>query len=129
MALFASDEWVEALKEEANADEEMARAAKGFDATIQFMIKDTDERGDLPFWTYIKDGTFLEVRSGEKECDYTITGEYPVWKDIVGGKQDLLQAIMTKKLVFEGNMQTIMKYIKAVNLLMEAVQRVPTEFN
>lgn len=129
MVLFASDEWVEALKEEANADVEIARAAKGFNATIQFMVKNTSERGDLSFWTYTKDGTFLEVRSGEKECDYAITGDYLVWKDIVEGKQDPLQAIMIKKLVFEGNMQTIMKYIKAINLLMEAVQRVPTEFD
>ena len=129
MALFASDEWVDALKHETNADAEMARAAKGFDATIQFIINNADERGNLLFWTYIKDGTFLEIQSGEKECDYTITGEYPVWKDIVEGKQDPLQAIMTKKLVFEGNMQTIMKYIKAVNMLMEAIQRVPTEFD
>ena len=129
MVLFASDEWVEALKEEANANAEIARAAKGFDATIQFTVMNTGERGNLPFWTYMKDGTFLEVRSGEKECDYTITGEYAVWKDIVEGKQDPLQAIMIKKLVFEGNMQTIMKYIKAINLLLEAMQLVPTEFD
>ena len=44
------------------------------------------------------------------------------------GKQDPLQAIMVKKLVFEGNMQTIMKYIKAVNLMMESVKNVPTDF-
>jgi putative sterol carrier protein len=128
MALFASDKWVEALQEEANADEEMARAAKGFDATIQFMIENAGDRGDLPFWTHMKDGQFLEVRSGKKECDYTITGEYPVWKEIVEGKRDPLQAIMARRLLFEGNMQAIMKYIKAVSLLMEAVQRVPTEF-
>jgi hypothetical protein len=36
---------------------------------------------------------------------------------------------MIKKLTFEGNMQTIMKYIKAVNLLMANVQRVPTDFD
>lgn len=129
MALFASDDWVEALKEEVNSNQEISQAAKGFDATIQFIIKNIDERGDLPFWAQIMDGTFLEVRSGKKECDYTITGDYPVWKDIVEGKQDPLQAIMIKKLVFEGNMQTIMKYVKAISLLMESVQRIPTEFD
>jgi len=129
MALFASDKWVEALQEEANADEEMARAAKGFDATIQFLIENAGDRGNLPFWIHMEDGQFLEVRSGKKECDYTITGEYPVWKEILEGKRDPLQAIMARKLLFEGNMQAIMKYIKAVSLLMEAVQRVPTEFD
>lgn len=128
MALFASDEWAEMLKKEVNSDKEMAKAGKGFDATIQFMIKNAGKRGDLPFWTHLKDGRVLEINSGEAECDYIVSGEYPVWQEIVEGKQDPLQAIMVKKLVFEGNMQTIMKYIKAVNLLMEAVKRVPTKF-
>lgn len=130
MALFASDEWAEALKTEVNANKEMPKAGKGFDATIQFIILNAGKRGDLPFWTHMKDGLVLEVHPNEqKKCDYTVSGDYAVWREIVEGDQDPLQAIMVKKLVFEGNMQTIMKYIKAVNLLMESVKRVPTKFD
>ena len=129
MALFASDDWAELFKSAANADKEMAKAGKGFDATIQFIIQKAGKRGDLPFWIHMKDGKILELHPGEeKKCDYTISGDYAIWREIVEGRQDPLQAIMVKKLVFEGNMQIIMKYIKAVNLLMEAVKKVPTEF-
>ena len=129
MALFASEEWADSLMSSVNADKEMPKAGKGFDATIQFLIEGAGKRGDLPFWTHMKDGKVLEVHANEqKECDYTVAGDYAVWKDIVEGRQDPLQAIMIKKLTFQGNMQTIMKYIKAVNLLMANVQRVPTEF-
>jgi putative sterol carrier protein len=106
MSLFASEEWADELKAQVNVDKEMPKAGKGFDATIQFIIEGAGDRGD-----------------------YTVCGDYSVWKDIVEGRQDPLQAIMIKKLTFEGNMQTIMKYIKAVNLLMENVKHVPTEFS
>jgi putative sterol carrier protein len=128
MALFASEEWAQALSDEMNADKEMAKAGKGFDATIQFIIKGAGDRGDIPFWTHLKDGKVLELGTGDKKCEYVIAGDYAVWKDIVEGNQDPLQAIMVKKLTFEGNMQTIMKYIKAVNQMMEDVKKVPTEF-
>jgi len=130
MSLFASEEWADELKAQVNVDKEMPKAGKGFDATIQFIIEGAGDRGDLPFWTRMKDGKVLEVHANEKKkCDYTVCGDYSVWKDIVEGRQDPLQAIMIKKLTFEGNMQTIMKYIKAVNLLMENVKHVPTEFS
>lgn len=129
MALFASEEWAEALKDTVNADKEMPKAGKGFNATIQFIIEGAGKRGDLPFWTHMKDGRVLEVHANEtRKCDYTISGDYAVWKDIVEGRQEPLQAIMVKQLTFEGNMQTIMKYIKAVNLLMENVKKVPTDW-
>ena len=129
MALFASEEWAKKLKDEVNADKEMPKAAKGFDALIQFKIEGAGKRGNIPFWTHMKNGKVIEVASGnKKDCDYTVSGDYGVWQEIVKGGLDPMQAIMVKKLTFEGNMQTIMKYIKAVNLMMESVKRVPSEF-
>ena len=49
MALFPSDEWAKAMHKEINANKEMAKAGKGFDATIQSMIKGAGKRGDIPF--------------------------------------------------------------------------------
>ena len=71
----------------------------------------------------------MEAVSGKKKkSDYTISGDYSVWKDIVEGEQDPIQAIMVKDLILEGNLQIILKYIKAVDLLMELVQRIPSKF-
>lgn len=130
MALFGSEEWVRTLTAIVNADKELPRAGKGFDAPIQFIVKDAGKRGEVAFWSYMKDGKILDAAAGDvnKKAEYVITGDYAVWQDIVAGRQDPIQAIMVKKLVFEGNIQTVMKYIKAVNLIMESVKRVPTEF-
>jgi len=128
MALFASEDWAELLAQEINSDKEMKKAGKGFDATIQFSIQNAGDRGNLPFWTHMKDGEILGVNVGESKCDFNIAGDYSVWQEIVEGKLDPIQAIMVKKLTFEGNMQTIMRYIKAVNQMMVDVKNVPTEF-
>lgn len=129
MALFGNEEWVKALTAVVNADKELPRAGKGFDAAIQFVVKDAGERGEVAFWAHMKDGRILEAACGVGESsEYMLTGGYAVWQDIVAGRQDPIQAIMVKKLVFEGNIQTVMKYIKAVNLIMESVKRVPTEW-
>ncbi|MBU1670659.1 MAG: SCP2 sterol-binding domain-containing protein [Actinobacteria bacterium] len=128
MAQFGSQEWVELLKTTVNKDKELPRAGKGFDATIHFVATGA-KGGDIHFWTHMKDGAVLEAVSGEdRKCDFTLTGDYALWKEVVAGKQDPLQAIMTKKLLFEGNMQTVMKYIKAVNLVMESVKKVSTSW-
>ena len=128
MALFGSQDWVDLLKAEVNGNKDMIKAGKGFDATIQF-VATGGRKGELAFWTHMKDGAVLEAVAGEKKkCEYTVTGDYSIWREIIEGKQDPLQAIMVKKLVFEGNMQTVMKYIKAVNLVMECVKSVKTEF-
>ena len=128
MSLFASEDWAALLEQEINSDKEMKKAGKGFDATIQFIIQNAGDRGDLPFWTHMKDGVVLGVNTGESKCDFNIAGDYSVWKEIVGGNLDPIQAIMVKKLTFEGNMQYIMRYIKAVNQMMVDVKNVPTEF-
>ena len=130
MALFGSDEWVDALKVEVGRDKELPRAGKGFDATIQFKVTGAGKRGEVDFWAHMKDGKILESAAGDvgKKAEYVITGDYSIWQDIVAGRLDPIQAIMVKKLVFEGNIQTVMKYIKAVTLIMESVKRIPTDW-
>lgn len=129
MAQFGSQEWVDALKAKVNTNKELPKAGKGFDASIQFIVTRPGKKSDLKFWTHMKDGKVIEAVAGdEKKCEFTLTGDYDVWKDIVTGKQDPINAIMLKKLTFQGDMQTVMRYIKAVNLVMESVKKTPAQF-
>jgi len=129
MAKFASQEWVDLLKEDVNKNKELPKAGKGFDADIHFVVTGAGKKGDLHFWTHMKDGRVLEAVAGEdRKCAYTLTGDLDTWKELVGGGLDPINAIMIKRLTFEGDMQTVMRYIKAVNLVMESVKQVPAEF-
>ncbi|MBN1289224.1 MAG: SCP2 sterol-binding domain-containing protein [Actinobacteria bacterium] len=129
MALFVSDNWAFALKTEINNDREIPSAGKGFNAVIQFVVNNAGPRGDLPFWMEVKNGRVTSLAPGEKDkYDFSVTGGYGVWKDISLGNMDALQALMAKKLSFEGNKTTATKYVKALSLMMDALTRVSTEF-
>jgi len=129
MAVFGSDEWVKDLSAEVNSNLELPGAGKGFNASIQFIVENAPGGKRLSFWAHMKDGRVTESSTGEKEsAEYRLTGDYDVWKSIIEGKEDPIQAIMVKKLVFRGNLQVVMKYIKAVNIIMECVKKIPTEF-
>ncbi|MBM3956873.1 MAG: hypothetical protein FJ313_02330, partial [Gemmatimonadetes bacterium] len=77
MALFGSEEWVKALTAVVNADKELPRAGKGFDAAIQFVVKDDGGRGEVAFWAHMKDGRILEATAGEvnDKAEYLLTGD------------------------------------------------------
>ncbi len=129
MALFGSEEWVKDLVAEVNSNPELPAAGKGFNASIQFVVKNAPGGKMFGFWAHMKDGRVTEASTGEKgDPEYRLCGDYEVWRSIIEGNEDPIQAIMMKKLVFEGNLQVVMKYIKAVNLIMECVKKVPTEF-
>lgn len=129
MALFGSEQWVRDLTAEVNSNRELPSAGKGFNASIQFVVENAPGGKRFGFWAHMKDGRVTEASTGEKESpEYRLSGDYEVWKSIIEGEEDPIQAIMVKKLVFEGNLQVVMKYIKAVNMIMECVKKVPTEF-
>ena len=127
--LLASSEWVESFKQKVNSNKEMTMVAKGLDATIRFVIQEAGDRGDISVWTHLKDGIVLEAQAGdERESDFSVAGDYSVWRDIIEGREDPIEAVMSQRLSFEGDRQVIMKYLKAVDLIMESIKAVPTEF-
>ena len=65
----------------------------------------------------------------KKDADMKIEGPYEVWKEVVSGNKDPIKAIMNKEFVFEGDLKKVMKYMKAVKLLMDNVQKVPTDWH
>lgn len=129
MARFATESWASALQNEINNDIEIPGASKGFNAVIQFIAHDPGSSGDLPFWMEIKNGKVIFLTPGEKDqCSFSVAGGISVWKDISLGNTDALQALMAKKLSFEGDKATATKYVKALSLMMDAVSRISTEF-
>lgn len=129
MARFATDNWASALQTEINNDSEIPGASKGFNAIIQFVALNLESSGDLPFWMEVKNGKVVCLTPGEKDdYSFSVAGDYRVWKEISQGNTDALQALMTKKLSFEGDKTTATKYVKALSLMMDAISRVSTEF-
>jgi len=130
MVLFGSEEWLKDVENVLEKNESFERAARGLTATFHFVIQITSSKERISFWLRIEDGKIACVEyGGIEDADYKIMGDISIWKDIFSGKIDPIEAIMQKKLILEGNIQAIMKHVRALSLLMEAFLSVPAEFS
>lgn len=133
---FPSQEWVQALKEAINNNEAYRSAAKTWEGDFYFVIE-PDEATTLtsPVTLYMdlwhgecRDAYVVEDPSSHKAPEFIITAPYSVWKQVITGKMDPIQALMTRKLKLKGNLMKIMRAVKAANELVRSTTMVPTEF-
>ncbi len=130
---FFSQEWAQDAIDNVNADKVFFKASQGFDSSFLFTVYADPARGvkkNLYVYNELKKGKAGGVEAGvEKKADMSIAGSYDVWKEVVEGNKDPIKAIMNKELVFEGDLKKVMKYMKAVKLLIDNVMKVPTEWH
>ena len=123
-----SDEWVKAAINSLKEDADYQKKAK-FDSTLQFVVTDVPgESQEKVFGAkapQIDEVWIGQVREG---CDYTIRVNYPVLKDLLAGNLSATMALMQKKIKIEGNMSKVMKYVGAVNRMIDLMKTVPTEW-
>lgn len=124
-----SDEWVKAAISSLKEDADYQKKAKGFDSTLQFVVTDVPgESQEKVFGAkapQIDEVWIGQVREG---CDYTIRVSYPVLKELLTGNLSPTMALMQKKIKIEGNMSKVMKYVGAVNRMIDLMKTVPTEW-
>ncbi len=124
-----SDEWVKAAIESLKNDADYQKKAKGFDSTLQFVVTDVPgEASEKVFGA--KAPQIDEVWIGQRRegCDYTINVTYPILKDLLAGNLSATMALMQKKIKIEGNMSKVMKYVGAVNRMIDLMKTVPSEW-
>jgi putative sterol carrier protein len=130
---FFSQEWAQDAIDNVNADKVFFKASQGFDSSFLFTVYADPARGvkqNLYVYNELMKGKAGGVEAGvEKKADMSIAGSYDVWKEVVEGNKDPIKAIMNKELVFEGDLKKVMKYMKAVKLLIDNVMKVPTEWH
>jgi len=134
MAIFPSEEWLMALVDTLNGSAEYEKAASTWEGDIVFAVLAEEDMLDKDMYLYanpyhgkLSDPKVLDALEGE-DITFVIKGAYPVWKEIVQGKTDSMQAIMRGKLKVKGNMQALLKQTAASTALMKELANVPTEF-
>jgi len=128
MVRFLGLDYWKKVKEIANGDEEFEIKARAFVASFTFNVT---EGSDVPA-IYVKfdNGKVAEVRElaeGEK-TDFTLEGPYDIWTQVNKGEIEGANAIMTRQLMFKGNMSEIIRYSKAFLRLFQVMQQVPVEY-
>ncbi len=135
-ALYPSDEWIKALQGICNADPEFRELGAHFTGNFIFQIEAEPGVLEKPVCLFCRpDGGELkeamEIASPEErpDADYIITGSYPVWKNVVQGRQEPLRALMTRKLkLIKGKQLKLLKEVKLALKIINACTLVDAEY-
>jgi putative sterol carrier protein len=135
VALFPSDEWMTIYRERINASSEYREAAATWEGAVAFVFEaepDHDVPRDL--WALLdlwhgecRDARMLEPAEGER-APYVIRAPYSRWKEVLRGDLDPVKGMMQGKLKVQGDLATIVRYVRAANELVHLTMQVPTLF-
>jgi putative sterol carrier protein len=128
--LTFSKEWIDALAEKLKVDEEYQKAAEGFDAIFQFIVEPEPDRGiterrEVGVKLPECDETWEGIRD---DANYTMSGKYGVYVDVLKGNMGATKAIAMRKLKVKGNLANLLKFKRAIDRYVEVLGEVPSEF-
>ena len=116
--LFASQEWLDALKKALETSQAYKEAAKNWEGDIYFIVEPDasyEQRSImyLDLWHgECREATVI-TDENEKSPKYRILGPFTNWKQILNKKVDPVQSMMTGKIKVKGDMTQIMKMPRA----------------
>ncbi|HOU24158.1 MAG TPA: SCP2 sterol-binding domain-containing protein [Anaerolineae bacterium] len=133
MFKFASDEWVQALKQAINSSPAYAEAAKTWEGDFYFIVEPSGPVAqELVMYMDLWHGECREAQTypdrSAKQPAFVISAPLPVWRKVIDKKLDPIQGMMTRQIKLQGDMVKIMKAVKAAKELVECTTRVPTQF-
>jgi hypothetical protein len=135
--LFSSEDWVAAVVAAVNLHPDLPRAMAGLGADLAAVI----ERDPGPFprgaavWGRQEHGRISEWRVLEDEDDvlelapaYVVRAPYRLWKEILLGRADPVQAALSGRVKVKGDLEGLVRRATYRYILDEALRSVPTEF-
>lgn len=135
MAVFPSDEWLRIYRERINDSPEYRDAAADWEGDIAFVFEAEPNKGvpeELWAWMDLWHGRCRDAHmvtpDGEVKAPYVIRAPYTRWKDVLRGDLDPVKGMMQGKLKLQGDLPTIIRYVRAANELVHLTMSVPTEF-
>jgi putative sterol carrier protein len=118
-AVFPSMDWLNELDAKLNNDERYAGIAKNWEGDMIIQIEpDGNLKEQRVFYLDLWHGKCRGVAElkdvSEKKAAFVLKATYENIKRIVTGKLDPMQAMMTRKLVVQGNMAVMMRSVPTV---------------
>ncbi len=135
MALFPTDPWFQELIERINGSAGYREAAETWEGDVAFVVEaEPDNNMPETVWGYLdlwhgvcRGGGVVDAGRGA-EARYVIRAPYSRWKEVVRGELDPGKAMMQGKLKVQGDLPTIVRYVRAANELVNLTGEVDTEF-
>ena len=120
-----------------NADPDSVAAGRGWIGDFGVVIEPERGRLEAPFVAYVlpREGRIAELRIlvdpddlDELEPVYRIRAPYSVWKGLLQGTVDPVQAIVQRKLRVEGDVQPILERMRYKDVAARVLARMETQF-
>jgi putative sterol carrier protein len=133
---FPSDEWVVAFHKAINESEEYKEGGKPWTYGVTALVVNAQPDIGLaePFgmWLDLHEGVCRESHHCSVEeaqtAPFCIFGDYARWKQVIHKELDPVKGMMQGKLKLKGNLQIIVKNVKAAQALVICATRVPSKF-
>lgn len=119
MAQFPSDEWLKALMEKLNSDEQYAQAARNWEGDMAFIIDTggalTEARQFyLDLWHGKCRDAYLLSSAKEVKPVFSLRAPYDNYVRLLKGELAPMQALLTRKIGVQGNMAVLMQSVPTV---------------
>jgi putative sterol carrier protein len=128
---LGSLEYLEEAKKRSNADAEYLELAKGNNESYTLVLEAQPDWGvteQIVIGFDNVDGKMNEVWEGQRPTDFTISGPYGVWVDILRGKMGPTKAIAMRKLRTQGPFLELLQGANRIVRWVEVLRTIPTEF-
>ena len=126
--------WADAFCAAIEDDAAVAAAGKGWSWPLAFVLDPAPQLGFAERTAVVFHLNAGHCRSAkvmhasEVTAPFALTGSYTVWKEIVTGALDPVNAVMRRDLALRGAITTLMMYTRFARALVACARRVPMRF-
>jgi putative sterol carrier protein len=134
MPKFPSEEWVRALCQELNRSESYAEAAKNWEGDFYFIAEPDDSLSErIVLYMDLHHGrcplACAVTDESERNPEFRVIAPLSIWRRVIEGKLDPVQALMTRQLKLQGNIMKVLKAPKAARELVRCCTLIETDFS
>lgn len=128
---LGSLEYLEEAKKRSNSDAEYLELARGNNESYTLVLGAEPDQGvaePIVVGFDHVDGRMNDVWLGERPTDFTISGPYGVWVDVLRGKVAPTKAIAMRKFKTQGPFLQLLQGSDRIIRWVEVLRTIPTEF-
>jgi putative sterol carrier protein len=138
MPVFPSEEWLTEFVGKVNSSAEYAEAAATWEGDLVFVYEKEPDKNvpeDLYAWLDLWHGKCRDAAQLDgpddpraKAARFTISAPYSRWKSVLKKELNPIKGMMLGKIKVKGDLPTIVRYVKASNVLVDLTTTVDTQF-
>jgi putative sterol carrier protein len=117
--IFPSEEWMQAIKEKLNSDEQYGKIAKKWEGDLRFVLESDDSLPET-MWLYFDlwhgkcRDAYIEELTSPTNPAFIMKAPYGNFIKVLSGKVAPMQALMTRMLNVHGSMSYMMRNVPTV---------------